>query len=58
MVHYAVESTLARHGFLSLVAEGHSANFAAIGGEAEDAIERLVETFQAELWGGRVPAPT
>jgi hypothetical protein len=56
MVHYAVESTLAHHGFLSLVADGQSANFAAIGGDAEDAIERLVETFQAELWGGRVPA--
>lgn len=56
MVHYAVESTLAHRGFLSLVAEGQSANYAAVGGEAEDAVERLVESFQAEMWGGRVPA--
>ena len=26
------------------------------GGETEEAIERLVECFQAEMWGGRVPA--
>ena len=56
MVHYAVESTLAHRGFLSLVADGQSANFAAVGGEGEEAVERLVETFQAEMWGGRVPA--
>lgn len=56
MVHYAVEITLAHRGFLSLVADGQTANFAAIGGDAENAIERLVETFQAEMWGGRIPA--
>ena len=57
MVHYAVESTLAHRGFLSLVANGQSADFAAgIGGESESAVERLVETLQAEMWGGRVPA--
>ena len=56
MVHYAVESTLAHRGFLSLVADGKAASFATAGGDSEDAIERLVETFQAELWGGRVPA--
>ena len=56
MVHYAVESMLAHRGFLSLVAEGQAAGFATTGGAAEEAIERLVETFQAEMWGGRVPA--
>ena len=56
MVHYAVESRLAHRGFLSLVAEGQAASFATTGGDAEEAIERLVETFQAEMWGGRVPA--
>lgn len=56
MVHYAVESVLAARGFLSLVAQGESAAFATTGGPTEKAIERLVETFQAELWGGRVPA--
>jgi len=56
MVHYAVESILAHQGFLSLVAEGQAAGFATTGGASEEAIERLVETFQAEMWGGRVPA--
>ena len=56
MVHYAVESVLVHRGFLSLVKEGGEAGFTTVGGESEDAIERLVETFQAELWGGRVPA--
>ncbi|GBQ30444.1 hypothetical protein AA12717_3504 [Gluconacetobacter sacchari DSM 12717] len=56
MVHYAVESVLAHRGFLSLVQEGQAAGFATGGKESEDAVERLVETFQAEMWGGRVPA--
>jgi hypothetical protein len=54
MVHYAVESVLAHRGFLSLVADGATATFAVAGGDSEEAIERLVETFQAEMWGGRV----
>ncbi|HYJ53192.1 MAG TPA: hypothetical protein VEW04_08460 [Allosphingosinicella sp.] len=56
MVHYAVESMLAHSGFLSLVAQGQSAGFTTAGGEAEEAVERLVENFQAEMWGGRVAA--
>jgi hypothetical protein len=56
MVHYAVESVLAHRGFLTLVAEGQGAVFATKGGSAEEAIERLVENFQAEMWGGRVSA--
>ena len=56
MVHYAVESRLSHPGFLSLVAQGQAAGFAAAGGDSEEAIERLVETFQAEMWGGRVAA--
>ena len=55
MVHYAVESTLAHRGFLGMVAGGDAAVFATQGGESEEAIERLVESFQAEMWGGRVP---
>ena len=54
MVHYAVESTLAHRGFLSLVANGSPASFTTKGGDIENATERLVETFQAEMWGGRV----
>ena len=56
MVHYAVESSLSHPGFLGLVANGQAAAFTTAGGEAEEAIERLVEAFQAEMWGGRVPA--
>jgi len=56
MVHYAVECTLAHRGFLGLVADGAAAAFETAGGESEEAIERLVETFQAEMWGGRVPS--
>jgi hypothetical protein len=56
MVHYAVESTLAHRGFLSLIADGQPASFTTTGGDAEEAIERLVESFQAEMWGGRVSA--
>ena len=56
MVHYAVESTLAHRGFLGMVADGAAASFTMTGVGVEDAIERLVETFQAEMWGGRVPA--
>jgi hypothetical protein len=56
MVHYAVESTLAHRGFLSLVADGQCANFAAVGGEGEEAVERLVEASPAQRCGGRGPA--
>ena len=56
MVHYAIESTLAHRGFLGMVAGGEAAAFTTRGGDSEEAIERLVETFQAEMWGGRVPA--
>ena len=56
MIHYAVESVLAHRGFLSLVAQGQTVGYAANGDSGEEAVERLVETFQAEMWGGRVPA--
>jgi hypothetical protein len=56
MVHYAVESALAHRGFLGMVAGGQAAVFETQGGESEEAIERLVECFQAEMWGSRVPA--
>ncbi len=56
MVHYAVESVLAHRGFLSLVKDGKAAEFGTGGGDSEEAIERLVEALQAEMWGGRVPA--
>lgn len=56
MVHYAVESVLTHQGFLSLVEQGRAAASATVGNESEEAIERLVEVFQAEMWGERVSA--
>ena len=57
MVHYALESTLGARGFLGLIADGEDAAYTTKGGAPEEAVERLVEVFQAEMWGGRVPAP-
>jgi len=52
MVHYAVESTLQKRGFLSRVVEGEPANFQ-MGSDAEsDGVERLVEVFQGDAWSG------
>jgi hypothetical protein len=56
MVHYAVEGVLSHRGFLGLVADGEAAAYTTTGGDSEEAIERLVECFQAEMWGGRVSA--
>ena len=56
MVHYAIEGTLGAQGFLGLIADGRDAAYATRGGAPEEAVERLVEVFQAEMWGGRVPA--
>jgi hypothetical protein len=47
---------LSHRGFLGLVADGEAAAYTTTGGDSEEAIERLVECFQAEMWGGRVSA--
>lgn len=54
MVHFAVESVLAHRGFLSLLGLGQAAGFSMQCGPAHECIERLVEVFQAELWGERL----
>ncbi|MFT4179383.1 MAG: hypothetical protein QM612_07960 [Thermomonas sp.] len=52
MVHYAVESTLHKRGFISRVLDGEAASFQ-MGAESEsDGVERLVEVFQADGWSG------
>lgn len=56
MIHYAVESVLPCRGFLSLLHEGQPAGFAMGGDRIAEAIEQIVEIFQAEMWSGRVPA--
>lgn len=55
MVHFAVESVMAVRGILSSLADGVPATFAP-GGESAEAIERLVETIQAEAWSGPTDA--
>lgn len=55
MIHVAVESVLAHRGFLTLVAQGQAVGFDTGGAQEDHAVERLVEVFQAEMWGGRVP---
>lgn len=57
MVHYAVETTLRRRGFLGRVRDGESANFQMVGESESDGVERLVEVFQGDEWsGGLTPA--
>ena len=56
MIHFAVESTVPYEGFLSLLLKCKPASFSMDGNEVASAIERLVETIQAEMWGGRVAA--
>lgn len=57
MVHFAVESEVAGLGFLGLAAAGGGTGFTAGNEDAHArAIERLVETVQAEAWGG-TPVP-
>src|SRR5690348_3454953 len=52
MVHYAVESTLGRRGFLSRVREGEDASFHMKPQAESDGVERLVEVFQGDAWSG------
>jgi hypothetical protein len=57
MVHYAVESTLHKRGFLGRVRDGEGANYA-MGAEPEsDGVERLVEVFQGDAWSGGTSSP-
>ena len=50
LVHYGVEAVLTHRGFLAMVAAGQPMAYETIGGDREEAIERLVEAFQAEMW--------
>ncbi|MDE3209132.1 MAG: hypothetical protein KGM46_00135 [Pseudomonadota bacterium] len=56
MVHYAVESTLHRRGFLGRVRDGEA--IARMGAETEsDGVERLVEVIQGDAWSGAAGSP-
>ena len=57
MVHYVVESTLQKRGFLSRVRNGEAANFRMAAESESDGVERLVEAIQGDAWSGGNSAP-
>ena len=52
MVHYAVESTLQRRGFLRRVGDGEATAFRVPAEAESDGVERLVEVIQGDAWSG------
>ena len=57
MVHFAVESTLRKRGFMTRVKDGEAANFRMTPNAESDGVERLVEVFQGDAWSGGGTAP-
>ncbi|GAE56658.1 hypothetical protein XPR_3293 [Xanthomonas arboricola pv. pruni MAFF 301420] len=57
MVHYAVESTLHKRGFICRVFDGEAASFQMESQSESDGVERLVEVFQADGWSGWSSTP-
>ncbi len=57
MVHFAVESTLQKRGFIGRVLGGEAATFQMVAESESDGVERLVEVFQADGWSGWNSAP-
>jgi hypothetical protein len=56
MVHYAVECTLQKRGFLTRVGGGEQASFQMVPEAESDGVERLVEVLQGDAWsGGNAP---
>lgn len=53
MFHYAVEKVIGRRGFMNRYADGEGAGFRMAPEAASEAVERLVETMQADSWSGR-----
>lgn len=52
MVHCVVESTLAKHGFVTRVRDGERADVRMRGEAESDGVERLVEVIQGDAWSG------
>lgn len=52
MVHYAVESTLVKRGFLARVRDGEHVDMRMRGEAESDGVERLVEVIQGDAWSG------
>lgn len=57
MVHYAVESTLEKRGFLTRVRDGEAATFRMAAEAESDGVERLVEVIQGDAWSGATASP-
>jgi hypothetical protein len=57
MVHFAVEHTLKKRGFLGRVRDGELANFQMEPEPQSDGVERLVEVFQGDAWSGGNASP-
>lgn len=57
MVHYAVESTLNKRGFIRRVGDGEQAAFQMAPDSETESVERLVEVFQGDCWSGSTSAP-
>jgi hypothetical protein len=53
MFHYAVETALQKRGFMHRFAAGEGAGFRMAPEGVSEAVERLVETMQADSWSGR-----
>lgn len=53
MVHYAVEQVLAQTGFLGMVGLGQTPSARMAPTDGSEAMERLVEVLQAEVWSGQ-----
>ena len=58
MVHYAVEHTLQRRGFVGRLLDGEAASFRMKPESESEGVERLVEVFQADGWSGWSSSPT
>jgi hypothetical protein len=55
MFHYAVERVLGMRGFAHRAAAGEGVGFRVEREATSEAVERLVETMQADSWSGRPP---
>jgi hypothetical protein len=52
MIHYAVEATLGKRGFLARIRGGEAVSFYMQQEAESDSVERLVEVFQGDGWSG------
>jgi hypothetical protein len=57
MVHFGVERTLHKRGFVDRILHGEAATFQMESEPESDSVERLVEVFQADAWSGWNSAP-